>query len=447
MAPNTSPDILQMIIYEVYVRNHGPNGTFDDVTADLPRLKALGVDMVWFMPIHSIGQLNKKGGLGCPYSCRDYRDVNPEYGTLDDFALLIQRAHELGMKVMIDVVYNHTGHDFTLVKTHPEFFHQDSQGRPFTTVPDWSDVIDLKHPHPDLTRYLVDSLVGWAKFGIDGFRCDVASLLPLDFWLQARREVEQARPGVIWLAESVHASFIESRRARGLSGISDGELYNAFDICYDYEIWGVFQQAVLGKLPLRRYLELLRFQEAIYPGNYAKMRCVENHDNARIMRLAPSQPQALAWTAFQAFNKGPFLIYAGQESAATHTPTLFDIDKVEWKDYPLQEYLTRLAHLKKDRAQVEGRFVISAAEPVIQAGWEHPQESLFGVFNPNAVKGTLTVPLPDGDYTDLLNGGVLAVRGGSITVPASAAIVRCGPALGLQAFQSELLDFHLQLSE
>ncbi len=443
MASNTSPEISSLVIYEVYVRNHGPNGTFDDVTADLPRLKALGVDVVWFMPIHSIGQLNKKGGLGCPYSCRDYRDVNPEYGTLDDFARLVQRAHELGMKVMIDVVYNHTAHDSTLVKTHPEFFHQDAQGHPFTTVPDWSDVIDLKHPNPELTRYLVDSLVGWAKFGVDGFRCDVASLLPLDFWLQARHEVEQVKPGVIWLAESVHASFVESRRSRGLSGISDSELYNAFDICYDYEIWGVFQQVVLGKLSLHRYLELLRFQEAIYPANYAKMRCVENHDNKRILRLAPGRPQALAWTAFLAFCKGPFLIYGGQESAATHTPSLFDIDKVDWNTYDLQDFLARLARLKKDPAQVEGRFVISAAEPVIQAIWEHPQDSLFGIFNPNALKGAVSVPLPDGDYVDVLNGGVLTVQSGLVSMPVSAAIVRCGPGLGLRPFTSELLDFNL----
>ncbi len=443
MASNTSPEISSLVIYEVYVRNHGPNGTFDDVTADLPRLKALGVDVVWFMPIHSIGQLNKKGGLGCPYSCRDYRDVNPEYGTLDDFARLVQRAHEMGMKVMIDVVYNHTAHDSTLVKTHPEFFHQDAQGHPFTTVPDWSDVIDLKHPNPELTRYLVDSLVGWAKFGVDGFRCDVASLLPLDFWLQARHEVEQVKPGVIWLAESVHASFVESRRSRGLSGISDSELYNAFDICYDYEIWGVFQQVVLGKLPLHRYLELLRFQEAIYPANYAKMRCVENHDNKRILRLAPGRPQALAWTAFLAFCKGPFLIYGGQESAATHTPSLFDIDKVDWNTYDLQDFLARLARLKKDPAQVEGRFVISAAEPVIQAIWEHPQDSLFGIFNPNALKGAVSVPLPDGDYVDVLNGGVLTVQSGLVSMPVSAAIVRCGPGLGLRPFTSELLDFNL----
>ena len=189
------------------------------------------------------------------------------------------------------------------------------------------------------------------------------------------------KPGVIWLAESVHASFIETRR-QGLSGISDCELYTAFDMCYDYDIWPVFHQAVLGKLPLRRFLELLRFQEAIYPDNYVKMRCVENHDNWRILKLAPSREKALAWTAFMAFCKGPFLIYAGQESEATQTPTLFDIDKVDWNGYPLQGYLTRLAQLKKDPAQVEGRFVISAASQSSRLFGSIPRTACLGSSTP-----------------------------------------------------------------
>ena len=117
MAHDTLPSCRNLVIYEIYVRNHGPHGTFVDVEADLPRIRAMGVDVIWFMPIHPIGQLDKKGGLGCPYSIADYREVNPEYGTRDDFARLIERAHGLGLKVMIDVVYNHTAHDSVLVPT------------------------------------------------------------------------------------------------------------------------------------------------------------------------------------------------------------------------------------------------------------------------------------------------------------------------------------------
>ena len=258
MATDTPLSYRSLVIYEIYVRNHGPHGSFADVTADLERIRSMGVDIVWFMPIHPIGKKNKKGSLGCPYSIADYREVNPEYGTKADFSLLIERAHSLGMKVMIDVVYNHTAHDSTLVHAHPEWFHQDANGIPITTVPDWSDVIDLKHPNPTLSQYLIETLQYWASFGVDGFRCDVASLLPEDFWVAARQAVAQVKPGVIWLAESVHAAFVGGRRAAGLAAISDSEVYRGFDLTYDYDIWPIFLSVVLGRVPV-----------AALPGNAA----------------------------------------------------------------------------------------------------------------------------------------------------------------------------------
>ncbi len=446
MAHDTPVGYRNLVLYEVYVRNHGPNGTFADVEADLPRIRSMGVDMVWFMPIHPIGQLHKKGTLGCPYSIADYREVNPEYGSKADFARLIARAHELGLQVMIDVVYNHTAHDSVLVRKHPEWFHQDEQGIPVTTVPDWSDVIDLKHPNAELSRYLVETLQGWAQFGVDGFRCDVASLVPLDFWLQARQAVAGVKPDVIWLAESVHAAFVAYRRWHSLSGWSDSELYQAFDMTYDYDIWPIFQAAVQGKSPAVRYLEMLRFQDAIYPANFVKLHYVENHDQARIVSMAPGRNQALAWTAFQAFNKGAFLIYAGQESAAAHTPSLFDVDRVAWGGYEFQPFLTALTRLKKDSAQTQGRFVVLAHEPVVQAIWYLPGQSLLGVFNNSGTTGRLRVNLPDGEHADLLNGRSLRVQDGGMAIPDSAAIVRCEDSAEPSPFYSDLLDYQLPVS-
>jgi hypothetical protein len=441
MAQDTPLSYRNLVIYEIYVRNHGPNGTFADVEADLPRIASLGVDVIWFMPIHPIGQLNKKGSLGCPYSISDYRGVNPEYGTRQDFARLIERAHDLGLKVMIDVVYNHTSHDSLLVQAYPEFFHQDERGRPVTTVPAWSDVIDLKHPDPELAAYLIETLQEWARFGVDGFRCDVASLLPQEFWQQARRAVAQVKPGVIWLAESVHAAFVEGRRRANLSGLSDGEVYAAFDLTYDYDIWPIWQAAVRGAVPVSRYLEMLRFQDATYPANFVKMRCVENHDNPRIMKIAPSPAQAEAWTAFAAFNRGAFLIYAGQESAAAHTPSLFDIDKVAWGVYSLQPFLTALARLKKDPALDSGKFILLEAAPAIQAAWDCPGGSLYGVFNTSGENGPVGTRLPDGVYSDLLAGGSVRVQGGKLPLPRSAAILRYTAPIPLLPVYSELMDF------
>lgn len=442
MAQDTPNHYRSLVLYEIYVRNHGPNGTFADVEAALPRIRSMGVDVIWFMPIHPIGRVNKKGSLGCPYSIADYREINPEYGTRADLAQLIERAHALGLKVMIDVVYNHTAHDSDLVREHPEWFHQDAQGRPVTTVPDWSDVIDLKHPNRALTDYLIETLQMWAEFGVDGFRCDVASLLPLDFWLRAREAVAEVKPGVIWLAESVQAAWVAERRTAGLPTLSDSQLYRAFDLTYDYDIWLLWQAAVMGKVPVARYLEILRFQDCIYPGNFVKMRCVENHDQPRIMALAPSREQALAWTAFQAFNKGAFLIYAGQEAGASHTPSLFDVDKVAWGDYALQSFLTRLAQLKKDPAQMEGQFVLLDAESAIQAAWIHPDERLYGVFNVGAPIGDVAVPLPDGVYSDLLSEKPVEVREGRMSLPESAVILRCQGEIDDRPFYSVLLDYY-----
>jgi hypothetical protein len=441
MANDTLSSYRNLIIYEIYVRNHGINGTFSDVERDLHRLHTLGVDVLWFMPIHPIGVLNKKGNLGCPYSIRDYREVNPAYGTKDEFIHLIQLVHEMGMKVMIDVVFNHTAHDSVLVNEHPEYFHRDENGNPVSTVSEWSDVIDLRHPNPDLASYLIDTLQGWVEVGVDGFRCDVASLLPKGFWVQARAEVAKVKPGVIWLAESVHANFVGERRSNKLIGLSDSELYEAFDITYDYDIWPIWQLAVQGKVPVRRYIEMLRYQDCIYPENYIKMRCVENHDQARIMRLAPSRAQGMAWIAFEAFNKGPYLIYGGQESGVKHTPSLFEIDKVEWGDYNLQPFLTRLVKLKKDPAQVEGKFIVMQADPAIQAAWEYPGKSIYGIFNTSGKTGYIMVNLPDGTYRDILNDGQVLVRGGKILLPEAAAIVRFTDTILLRPAYSEMLDY------
>lgn len=434
MAVQTPKSYRNLVIYEIYVRNHGPEGNLANVVQDLPRIKEMGVDVVWFMPIHPIGELNKKGTLGCPYSIQNYRQVNPEYGTREEFRLLCQYAHALGLKVMIDVVYNHTSHDALLLQTHPEWYHQDENGRPLTTVPDWSDVIDLKYDDPDLWAYQIESLKQWVALGVDGFRCDVASIVPLDFWLQARAAVTAVNPDVIWLAESVHTSFVVDRRRRGLIAHADGEIHQAFDLSYDYDLWEVWRTAVADPTTLPLYLSALWFQQGIYPAHIIKMHCVENHDQPRIMALAPSRAQALAWTAFQAFHEGAFLIYAGQEAENTHTPSLFEVDKVKWGDYSLQTFLTTLCRLKKDPVQVMGQFTLVQAQPAVTAVWQAENEGLFGVFNVAGEEAVLATPLPDGEYTDLLSDQPVWVQGGEMAVPETAVILRYPGVLAYQPF-------------
>ncbi len=424
MAQDTPKSYRNLILYEIYVRNHGRDGNLANVTADLPRIKAMGVDVIWFMPIHPIGQLNKKGELGCPYSIQDYRTVNPEYGTKKEFELLCQYAHALGLRVMIDVVYNHTSHDALLLAEHPEWYHLDANGRPVTTVPEWSDVIDLDYSHEALWDYQIETLQMWAKLGVDGFRCDVASIVPLDFWKRARAVVAQVKPGVIWLAESVHTSFVVDRRHQGLTAHSDGEIHEAFDLSYDYDIWPAWEKAVADPADVPLYTSLLWQQQGIYPAHTIKMRCVENHDQPRIMARAATREQALAWTAFQAFNEGPFLIYAGQEAENTHTPDLFDLDKVKWGAYSAQAFLTRLCQLKKDSVQVHGQFTLLLHQPALSALWQAEDEGLFGAFNVAGVTDVMATPLPDGIYVNLLDDRAVEVRDGEMAVPETAVILR-----------------------
>lgn len=439
MAKNTPKDYRSLVIYEVYVRSHSPQGTFQGVTDDLARIKDLGVDMLWLMPIHPIGRLNRKGALGCPYSIADYYNVNPEYGRMEDFKALIRIAHTLDLKVMIDVVYNHTSHDAVLLKDHPGWYHSGPDGRPVTTVPEWSDVIDLDYSHPELWPYLISALEQWAGLGVDGFRCDVASIVPLDFWLQARAAVARVNPHVIWLAESVEARWVAQRRGQGLTASSDSQLYQAFDITYDYDIFRAWKAVLAGTLDLQYYLDLLRFQDCIYPENFVKMRCVENHDNNRIMASANSPAQALAWSAFQAFNKGAWLIYAGQESGAAHLPSLFEKDPIRWGDYALADFHRRLAALKKEPAVARGELIWSRKEPAVLGIWYAPGGSPAGIFNVDGNSGEMETGLPDGIYPELLSGGSISIQNGRAFLPQSAAAFHCRPARPLPALPTSLL--------
>lgn len=212
---------------------------------------------------------------------------------------------------------------------------------------EWYDVIDLDYNQHDLWDYQVETLKQWAKI-VDGFRCDVAPLVPLDFWFRAREEVEQIQPGCLWLSESVEPGFIVEICSRRMAGLSDSEIFQAFDLSYEYDIFGWFRDYLTGTAPLSRYAEAINQQEYIYPDNYVKLRYLENHDNPRAAFIIPNETALLNWTAFIYFQKGMTLIYAGQEMYAEHRPSLFDRDTITWdtgKD--MSSLLCQMAEIKK----------------------------------------------------------------------------------------------------
>ncbi len=336
MAANTPEWVRSAVIYEVFPRNHTADGTLAGVYRDLERIADLHTDILWLMPIHPIGVVGRKGALGSPYAVRDYRAIHPDLGDERSFGMLIDAAHALGMKVMMDVVYNHTSCDSVLLSEHPEWFMRNARGDPTGRVADWSDVYDLDYSHKSLWDYQIDTLEKWVDCGVDGFRCDVASLVPLEFWMAARdrlaqRAQAQSQPKeLVWLAESVDKSFIRSLRDQGLTAHSDPELHAAFDLTYDYDGFEYLRGFMQGQRPLRDYLNHLYIQETLYPADAVKMRFLENHDNPRAAGIIGSRHSLQNWTAFYSLLLGATLVYAGQEKASLHCPDLFSRDCLRW---------------------------------------------------------------------------------------------------------------------
>ena len=232
MAVNTDLSLRRQVIYSVFVRGHTKEGTFRALEGDLDRLKALGADILWLMPIHPIGEEGRKGTMGSPYAIRDYRAVNPDMGTVDDLCHLVDAIHDRGMKCIIDVVYNHTSPDSWLAEHHPEWFFHKPDGSLGNRFGDWWDVADLDYSHKELWEYQIETLKYWARL-VDGFRCDVAPLVPLEFWKRAREEVAAVRPGCFWLCESVERGFHVAARAQGFASLSSALLNNAAAVYSD----------------------------------------------------------------------------------------------------------------------------------------------------------------------------------------------------------------------
>ena len=416
MAIQTQANLRNQVMYSVYVRNYSEEGTFKAVENDLDRIKKLGVDIIWLMPIHPVGEKAKKGELGSPYAIRDYRKVNPEFGTMEDFKDLVNAIHAKGMKCIIDVVYNHTSPDSWLVENHPEFFYKKPDGSMGNRVGDWSDIVDLDYNNRDLWEYQIETLKMWAEI-VDGFRCDVAPLIPLEFWLKAREEVSKVNPDCFWLSESVEPDFITYLRSNGMVALSDSEVFQAFDVCYDYDIHSIFRSYVAGECPLSKYVERVNIQEFIYPVNYVKLRYLENHDQDRAKSFIDSQDAMINWTVFIYFQKGMTLLYCGQETEDANRPSLFDKDIVNWNTgYDLSDYMSKLYEFKKNPILTNSTYSLKAYdEDDIMVGMHVAgDKKLVGIFNLKGKQVVVPVELENGTYRNLLNDKEVVVKDGNV---------------------------------
>ena len=428
MAVTTSVDLRNQVIYSIYVRNYSEEGTFAAVERDLDRIQDLGVDIIWFLPIYPIGEKKRKGTLGSPYAIKNYREVNPELGTLEDFVHLVKAIHSRGMKCMLDIVYNHTSPDSWLVENHPDFFYRTPEGRMGNRVGDWGDVVDLDYGNKKLWDYQIETLKIWAGM-VDGFRCDVAPLVPLAFWLKAREEVAKVNPDCIWLSESVEPEFILELRSRGMTNLSDSEIFQAFDLCYDYDIHKYFRQYLTGEASLGRYAEGINMQEYIYPDNYVKLRFLENHDQDRAKMIIASETALKNWTAFIYFQKGATLLYAGQENQNEKRPDLFEKDVICMDGaHDISGLLKQLYRVKKLSVLADSSYHVTADDElgavVAEHRGIHTTDRLIGVFNFEDKAGSIAVHLEDGVYQNLINNDTVEVKDGCISLEACPAIIK-----------------------
>ena len=414
------------IIYSVYLRNHTPEGTFKALEGDLDRIRSLGTDIVWLLPIHPIGRLNKKGELGCPYSISDYRAVNPEYGTLEDFRHLVNEIHARGMRCIIDVVYNHTSHDSVLFREHPGYFYRKEDGSLGNRYGDWTDVLDLDYSNPELWDYQIDTLKQWAEI-VDGFRCDVASCVPAEFWERAVAEVEKVRPGALWLAESVYAGHVQYARECGYPVATDTDLYRAFDMEYPYDVQDYFDRYAEGKGLLSRYIAMLNYQEHIFPTDYIKVRFLENHDTPRAAFRFPETNVMLNWLSFVYFQKGTTMLYGGQEWQNTAYCTLFDkavFDRDPSKD--ISPFMVKLAAIKKSLFPVDADFSAEADDETgtVTAYLTNRDHCIAGVFCLEGKASEVSVKAPDGEYTNEITGKGFILSDGIIRTSGTPVIFR-----------------------
>ena len=379
-------------IYQINTRQFTEEGTFAAAQEQLPRLAAMGIDIIWLMPVHPIGIERRKGELGSPYSVRDYYGVNPEFGTVDDLRAFVAAAHALDLHVILDWVANHTAWDNPLVSEHPDWYTRDWRGE-MQAVPgtDWSDVVDLDFSSAELREYMTDVMAWWVEdVGVDGFRADVAGFVPLDFWETLRTRLDAIKP-VFMLAEW------ETRDHH----------YRAFDATYAWTWNNTLNEVATGGADagaLRGYY--FSDQDNTWPEDGWRLTYVANHDqNAWIGTQFDRFGEALeAAIALSVIGEGMPMVYNGQEAGNETMLAFFERDPITWRDHPLNARFTELfGLLEANRALWHG----AAGGQMVNVETDHPEavlsfvrardeDAVFAVFNFSAEPVTAT--LEDGPF-------------------------------------------------
>ena len=394
------------VIYEVNIRQYTPEGTFKAFETHLPRLKELGVDVLWLMPIHPISEKNRKGSLGSYYAVKDYRAINPEFGTMDDFKALVNKAHEMGFKVIIDWVANHTGWDNQWIVDHKDWYTQDSLGNVIPPNPDWSDIADLNFDSQPMRRAMIDAMDFWVReTNIDGFRCDVAWGVPQDFWEAATASLDSIKQVYMLAEDEDHPGLLEK----------------AFESNYAWKLHHILNAVAQGKKPvsdIQNYFtdSVNRYAKGAFP-----LQFITNHDEnswqgSEYERMGDAV-KTLATLTFTI--EGIPLIYSGQEAGLKKRLLFFEKDTINWSNLEMQKFYQSLVSLKKNNAAlwngVSGgpkKFAeTSAPQQVLAFTREKEDNQVLAIFNLSAQPVEATIQLPQaGDYKDYFSGEVVTLE-------------------------------------
>lgn len=408
-------------IYEVNIRQYTPEGTFKAFESHLPRLKAMGVDIIWLMPIHPIGVKNRKGTLGSYYSVKDYLAVNPEFGTMDDFKSLVKKIHASGMHVIIDWVANHSAWDNKLVTEHPEWYSKNNEGN-FQPTPwyDWDDIIDFDYEQPELRKYMTEALKFWvSETDIDGYRCDVAGFIPVDFWDNVRVELEAIKP-VFMLAEWEDRDMLK----------------NAFDMTYAWTLWNKLREIAKEGKPVGGLIEYMAHDVSTFPRDGYKMTFTDNHDKNswegnQYSNFGPALETCIV---FATTVNGMPLVYSGQEAGLDRSLRFFDKDTIIWKNHRNEQLYTQLFDLKhKNQALWNGkhggqmvRVYNDSQDKIISFYREMNENKVLPIFNfsNETVNVTLNTKFAADTYTELFSKKTYKLQGNDpIELPAWGYIV------------------------
>ncbi|HLX93389.1 MAG TPA: alpha-amylase family glycosyl hydrolase [Puia sp.] len=345
-------------IYEVNLRQYTDEGTFIAFARSLERLRNMGIETLWFMPVTPISQLNRKGSLGSYYACSDYTTTNPEFGTLDEFRTLVREAQQLGFKVLIDWVANHTGWDHRWTREHPEYYVRNPNGN-FIERNGWDDVIDLDYNNQELRRSMISAMRFWIDdCHIDGFRCDMAHLVPLDFWIEARTELDQQKR-LFWLAECEVADY-----------------HLAFDASYTWRWMHKTEDFARDQTDINGLWELLSDYNRDFPPSAFRAYFTSNHDENTWNGTEYEKfgPAAKNLAVFSSLWNGIPLIYSGQEIPNLKRLKFFDRDPITWPaNCDLQTFYKTLLSLRKKQP------ALRAGDPAVttQRLWTGADNQVF----------------------------------------------------------------------